>query len=40
MIMLLIAYIQCGANKTKHVNSIILHFHACNELCREPQMLS
>ena len=40
MIMLLMAYVQCGASKTKHVNSIILCYHAYNELCREPKMLS
>ena len=33
MVMLLIAYIQCDSNETKHVNSIILYYHACNELC-------
>ena len=38
MIMSLIAYIQCGADETKHVNSITLCCHMCNELCREPQM--
>ena len=38
MIMLLNAYIQWGANETKCVNSIILHYHACNELCKETQM--
>ena len=38
MIMLLMAYIQCGANESKCVNSIILCYHTCNELCREPQM--
>ena len=38
--MLLIAYIQCGANETKHVNLIILCCHVYNKLCREPQMSS
>ena len=39
MIMLLITYIySVSANETKCVNSIILCYHACNELCREPQM--
>ena len=38
MIILFIAYIQCGANETKCVNSIILCYYVCNELGREPQI--
>ena len=34
--MLLIAYILCGAYETKCVNLIILCYHTCNELCKEP----
>ena len=37
-VMLCMAYVQYGTNETKCVNSIILCYHMCNELCREPQM--
>ena len=32
------AYIECGASETKCVNSIILCYHVCGELCKEPLM--
>ena len=35
MIMLLIAYVQCGANETKYVKSIILFYHTGSDLFRE-----